>query len=106
MEQLNMIEILGTVGNVRIHEVGNSRVARVSVATDYAYKDRSGANCIEVTWHSVSIWERPDAKDSIDKLTKGCHIHVFGRLRSNRYTDDAGIDHSFMEIYANKWEIA
>ena len=38
MEQLNKIEIQGIVGNVRIQDVADSKVANFSVATNYAYK--------------------------------------------------------------------
>lgn len=105
MEFLNRIEILGTVGNVRVHEVGDSRVARVSVATDYSFKDRSGAIVIDTTWHSVTIWARKDDKEDISNIRTGCHLYVLGRIRQSRYTDVLGKEHTVSEIIAQSWQI-
>ena len=52
MEQLNRIEIRGNVGAVRLQVVGNSRVAKISVATNYVYKGRDGDPVIETTCYS------------------------------------------------------
>lgn len=52
MEQLNRIEIRGNVGAVRLQVVGNSRVAKISVATNYVYKGRDGEPVIETTCYS------------------------------------------------------
>ena len=105
MEFLNKIEIRGIVGNVAIHKVGDSALARVSVATDYAYKDRSGAQLIDTTWFNVIIWERSDAKSSINEIKKGSKIYVEGRVRLTRFTDNNGVDRSVWEIVARKWNL-
>ena len=105
MEYINKIEILGTVGNIRITEVGDRRVAHVSVATDYAYQDRSGNQCIDVTWHNVSIWTRPDDKNDIASVKTGTHLYVLGRIRQYKYVDAIGVDHFGNEIIASKWDI-
>ena len=42
MEQLNRIELRGIVGNARIQNIGDTEMARFSVATDHAFKNRSG----------------------------------------------------------------
>ena len=52
MEQINRIEIRGNVGAVRLLVVGNSRVAKISVATNYVYKGRDGYPVIETTCYS------------------------------------------------------
>ena len=40
MEQLNKIELKGNVGNVRISDVGENKVARFSLATNFIHKPR------------------------------------------------------------------
>ena len=105
MEFINKIEILGTVGNVRINEVGKRRVARVSVATDYAYQDSAGNQCIDVTWHSVTIWTGQYDQQDIADIKQGSHLHVIGRLRQYRYTDASGMERSGYEVIAQKWNI-
>lgn len=105
MEFINKIEILGTVGNIRITEVGDRRVARVSIATDHAYQDRAGNQCIDVTWHSVTIWTGQYDKEDIADIKPGSTLHVFGRLRQYKYTDGSGVDRSGFEIIATKWNL-
>ena len=41
MEQLNRIELRGNVGNVRLSNVGESLVARFSLATNFMYNTGS-----------------------------------------------------------------
>ncbi len=55
MEQLNRIEIRGNVGNVNVLNVGNTRVAHFSVATNFAYKDRNGEPVIDTTCYPKTI---------------------------------------------------
>lgn len=38
MEQLNKVELRGNIGTVRIQNVGDSKVARLSVATNIIYR--------------------------------------------------------------------
>ena len=60
MEQLNRIELKGVVGNVRIQDFNESRMARIGLATNYAYKDREGVAVIEE--------EYIEAKDEFNAL--------------------------------------
>ena len=98
MEQMNKIELKGFVGNVRVQSVGNSKNVRFSVATNYAYKDRSGCPVIETTWHSVSAWDKGT------ELRKGDYVHVVGRLRNQRYTDCEGREQVIVEVVAREVE--
>ena len=49
MEQLNRIELRGTVGSVRLQTFSENVMARITVATNYAYKDREGAAVIDTS---------------------------------------------------------
>ena len=42
MEQLNSVTLSGIIGNARIQNIGDTEMARFSVATDHAFKNRSG----------------------------------------------------------------
>ena len=42
MEQLNRIELRGTVGSVRLQTFSDNMVARFTLATNFAYKDKEG----------------------------------------------------------------
>lgn len=104
MEQLNRIEIRGNVGAVRLQAVGKSRVAKISVATNYVYKGRDGDPVIETTWHYVSAWEGKNIPD-LSIIHKGDKIYVVGRLRSQRYTADDGTERTAYDVLASKLSI-
>ncbi len=104
MEQLNRIEILGIVGCVRVQNVGNTKVANISVATDYGYTTKDGNSVIETTWHYVTAWEGKDTQN-LDQLQKGSFVHVIGRLRNRKYTTPDGIERIVYDIVASKVEI-
>lgn len=104
MEQLNRIEIKGTVGSVRLQTGLDRKMARLSVVTNYAYKDRSGAAVLETTWMYVVAWEGKDIA-SLDAISKGDKIWVVGRLKNDKYTGADGTDRYSTEIVASKLAI-
>ena len=55
MEQLNKLELRGNVGFSRVQVFNSRKVARFSVATNYAYKDRDGMPVIETTCYPKTI---------------------------------------------------
>lgn len=103
MEQLNRVELRGILGVLRVMSVGDMRYATMSVATNYAYKDAEGCPVIETTWHLVTAWEGKACPD-LSVLQKGDKVHVIGRIRCRRYTDEAGISRSQMDIIASNLE--
>lgn len=104
MEYLNKVEIVGVVGNVRVQTYDDSRMARMSVATNRAYKSRDGQAVIDTDWHQVIVWEGRNIT-GLDRLERGSKVHVFGRLRYQKYTGHDGIERTAVEILANKVEI-
>ena len=104
MEQLNKIEIQGIVGNVRIQDVADSKVANFSVATNYAYKSKDGGIIIETTWHNVVAWEG-DSIHGIDQLKKGSSVRVCGRLRNRKYLASDGSERTTCDILAGSLKI-
>lgn len=102
MEHINRIEIAGQVGSARTSEIGGRTLIRLSVATNYIYKN-DGMAIVETTWHNISYW-LPEGEDATG-FTKGAHIHLTGRLRNQRYTSSDGTEHSTCEIVANTLEL-
>ena len=100
MESLNKIELRGILGTIRVITLGDTHYATMSVATNYCYKDAEGCPVIETTWHQVTAWEGKASPD-LSIFKKGDPVHVTGRLRCRRYTDEAGISRSQMDIIAN-----
>lgn len=104
-ESLNRVELKGRIGSVRVMKMSETSVARLSVATDYGYKDSTGTPIIETTWHSVLLWEgKAASKETIESLAKGDAVHVIGRIRIQKYTDVDGNEKSQPEVVAQSFE--
>lgn len=104
MEQLNRIELRGNVGNIRISEVGESRVARFSVATNFIYKGKDNEGVVETTWHNVVAWSGKGMPD-FTTITKGAPVYVTGRIRTSRFTGSDGTEKTVYEVVASKIEV-
>lgn len=100
MEQLNKVQLRGIVGSIRIQNVGNSKFARLTVATNLAYRGQDGCCIIETTWHNVTAWEGKGIHD-LDKFEKGSKVEVVGRLKNQRNTTSDGEDRYSTEILAH-----
>ena len=104
MEQLNKIEIRGIIGRVNVKGIGDTKVANISVATDYAYKSQDGSVIIETTWHNVVAWEGKEIQN-LDQLKKGSFVHVCGRLRNRKYVASDGTERTVCDIVARSLEL-
>lgn len=104
MEQLNRIELQGRIGNIRVYEVGNSKTARISIATNMMFETTDGAKAIETTWHDISVWQE-NIEDDLRSVRKGDILHVTGRVRRQRYVTADGEERHSYEVVASKAEI-
>lgn len=104
MEQLNKIELRGVVGSVRLQTYEDSRMARINLATNYAYKDREGTDVIDTTWHNVVAWEGRNIQ-GLERINKGTKLYVCGRLRYQKYTGVDGVDRIATDVLANRLAI-
>lgn len=104
MEQINRIEIRGYVGSVSYYNNTDRPMARMTVATSYAYKDREGGAVIETTWFSVIAWEGKGIAP-LSKIAKGSKVQVTGRIRNQKFTGSDGQERTSSEVYANKLSI-
>jgi single-strand DNA-binding protein len=101
MEQLNRIEIRGSVGSIRMQTFTDNMVARFTVATNYAYKDKEGQAIIDTSWHNVLAREGKFIHD-LSKIDKGTKVYVQGRLRYQKYTGSDGVERNSTDIIANR----
>ena len=101
MDFINRIELRGRVGSISIRKAGETRCARVKLATDYYYKGRDGGAVVDTTWHNLVIWDsRTGAR--IDEIKSGDCLHIYGRLRTDKYTTDEGEEKYSTEIVVAK----
>ena len=101
MEQLNSVTLRGIIGNARIQTIGDTEMARFSVATDHIFKNRSGEVVCETTWHQCTAFKSEKMPD-FSSLVKGAGVEVKGRLRNNRFTDSNGVERTITEILASQ----
>ena len=104
MEQLNRIELRGNVGNIRISAAGSGQVARMSLATNFMYKNRDGEAVVETTWHNIVAWSGKGMPD-FTAITKGAPVYVTGRIRTSRFTGSDGTEKTVYEVVASKIEV-
>lgn len=103
-EFLNRVELRGRVGHdPRITNVGESQVARFSVATNEAFRGKNGELREETTWHNVAAWAGRNIMDFKD-IRKGCFVSLVGRLRNNRFTGNDGNERTVVEVVAGRLE--
>ena len=102
-QQLNRIELIGIIGNVRTRSVsGDDMVANFSVATNYAYY-YNNSPVIETTWHNVVAFKSEKDID-FDAIVKGSKIHVIGRVKQEPYVDINNEKKYLFKIVASKVE--
>lgn len=89
---VNVIYLIGLLGRdpEEVH-AGQSRFARLSVATDDGYRDQSGQKVERTTWHSVAVSGKT-ADFALKYLHKGSQILVQGRYLSRKYQTKDGRD--------------
>lgn len=103
MEFLNRIQIRGVVGRVDITTfANNSQVCNFSVVTDFSTVDREGNSAIETTWFNVSAWNGREGIADVYGIQKGVWVEVIGRIRTRKYTNQAGEERVSTEVIARK----
>lgn len=99
---VNKVIILGRLGadpEVRYMANGNA-VTNLRVATNDGYKDKQTGQFVESTeWHRVVLFNRT-AENAGQYLKKGRLVYIEGRIRTNKWQDQAGQDRYTTEIVA------
>ena len=89
---VNVIYLIGLLGRApeEVH-AGQSRFARLSVATDDGYRDQNGQKVERTTWHSVTVSGK--TADCVMKyMHTGSQGLVQGRYLSRKYQTKDGRD--------------
>ena len=96
---VNKVILLGRLGqDPEVRQTQTTTVATMSLATN----DGMGDNIV-TEWHRVVIFGK--AAEVIQKYaTKGSQLYVEGRVRTNKWQDDAGNNKYSTEIIANNFQ--
>lgn len=104
---INKAVIVGTLGKdpeVRYAENGNA-VVNISVATNESWKDRETGEIQERTeWHHIVLFGKLGEIAS-QYLKKGSQAYFEGKIKTNKWQDQGGIDRYTTQIVANEMEL-
>jgi single-strand DNA-binding protein len=100
---LNKVMLIGNVGNdpeIRATSSG-ARVAKLSVATNRSWSDRSGQQQEKTEWHRLTFFGR--LVDIVEQwVNKGDRLYVEGRLEYSQTQDDQGGTRYWTDIVVNE----
>ena len=100
---LNKVMLIGNVGNdpeIRMTASG-SKVAKVSLATNRSFQDRSGQKQEKTEWHRLTFFGK--LADIVEQwVNKGHRIYVEGRLEYSQTQDDQGATRYWTDIVASE----
>ena len=99
---INKVTLIGNLGKdpeIRRLENG-AAVARLAIATNESYKDKSGEWQTVTEWHTVICW-RHLAERAETQLKKGSLVYVEGKLTTRKWQDKDGNDRYNTEVVAN-----
>jgi single-strand DNA-binding protein len=107
MASVNKVILVGNLGadpETRYLPSGDA-VANIRLATTDRYKDKTSGETKEATeWHRVSFFGRL-AEIVNEYLKKGSSVYIEGRIRTRKYTDQAGIEKYATEIVADQMQM-
>ena len=102
MASVNKIILIGNLGadpEIR-HGSSGDAICNIRLATAERWKDRASGEMREITeWHRVVLYRRL-AEIAGQYLRKGALVYVEGRLRSRKWTDQAGQERLTVEVEA------
>lgn len=107
MRGVNKVILVGRLGNdpiTRQFPNGGS-VTNISVATSEQWTDKQTGERREATeWHRVSFFGKL-AEIAGNYLKKGSAVYIEGSLRTNKYTDQNGIERYSTDIRADNLQM-
>ena len=87
---LNKAILIGRLGqDPEVREVGSSKVANFSIATDESYTDREGNKVEKTEWHRVVMWNKA-AENAEAFLRKGSLVYIEGKIETRSWQNEAG----------------
>ena len=100
---LNKVMLIGNVGSdpeIRTTPSG-ARVAKVSLATNRSFQDRSGQQQERTEWHRLTFFGR--LVDIVEQwVNKGHRLYVEGRIEYSQTQDDQGGTRYWTDVVVNE----
>jgi single-strand DNA-binding protein len=101
MASVNKSTILGRLGqDIELkYTAGGTPVAKISVATSKAWKDKDGKKQERTEWHRIVLFNKT-AENANKYLKKGSQVYIEGYLQTNEWTDKESVKRWSTEIVA------
>jgi single-strand DNA-binding protein len=96
---LNKVMLIGNVGSdPEIRTTGGgTKMAKVSLATNRTFTDRSGQQQEKTEWHRLTFWDR--LAELVEQyVKKGDRLYIEGRLEYSTTEDDKGNQRYWTDI--------
>ncbi|MCF6764574.1 single-stranded DNA-binding protein [Thiotrichales bacterium 19S3-7] len=104
---INKVILLGRLGadpEVRQTPSGMT-VVNLRLATNDGYKDKNSGQFVETTeWHRVVLFAR-QAEVAAEYCKKGSLVYIEGRIRTNKWQDQQGMDRYTTEVVATELQL-
>lgn len=102
-KSVNQVTLLGNLGKEPElkYTPSGTPVAKLAIATNERFKDKSGEWQEKTEWHNVILWQRL-AEVAGQYLAKGSRVYITGRLQTRSWDDkQTGQKKYATEIVAN-----
>ncbi|MCP5006668.1 MAG: single-stranded DNA-binding protein [Planctomycetes bacterium] len=98
---MNVLTLVGNVGGeVEVQTVGETSLAKVSLATTDGWGERKKTN-----WHNLEVWGK-SAEAMAQYVTKGAKIAVTGSVDYHSWDKDDGTKGYKTIVKVTNWEFA
>ena len=99
---VNKVILVGRLGRdpESRYTASGQQVCNFSLATDEAFKDRSGERQKRTEWHRIVMWGRL-AEIAQQYLKRGSLVYLEGRIQTRQWDDKAGNKRTTTEVIAN-----
>ncbi|QNL13352.1 single stranded DNA-binding protein [Microcystis phage vB_MaeS-yong1] len=103
---INKVILVGNLGaDPELRETRSGSVCNLRIATSETWTDKqSGQKQERTEWHQVVFFGRL-ADVCADYLRKGKQVYVEGQLRTEKWTDQNGIERFTTKIYGNDMQM-
>ena len=107
MASVNKIHLLGNCGQdptIRYSASGMA-MCSFSLATSTKRKDKNTGDMVEETsWHRIQLFDKL-AEIASQYVKKGKPVYIEGRIKYGKYTDQAGVEKSTVDIVAESMQL-
>src|SRR3984957_1206492 len=102
-KSLNRVQLIGNLGKdpEEKYTPSGTPVAKLTIATNERFKDKSGEWQDRTEWHNVVLWQRL-AEIAGEYLKKGGKVYIEGRLQTRSWDDKTSGQKKYMtEVVAS-----